>query len=115
MEYLVIILILGSIIFKFREKWLFSLFLNICMYSFYLWLWYVLLNHHKNIYRGDSGLGFAFITFITMPFYIIVNISFLIYSFKIKLLNKTFVINLIGLIFCIIHLITFYFLTNGFS
>jgi hypothetical protein len=90
------------------------------MYGFYAFLWWIgsqppsheeyeRLGH----YPGDSALATIFVFVLTTPFFLAYNIISMNRARK-KGQKKSFIINLIGLIICILNVGFLYFITNGF-
>lgn len=77
------------------------------MYLFYLGLWILMFTPKgQDQHHGDSALGFALLTLISAPFYLIFNVFSTLYGRKIsdKRIEN---INIAGLAIFILHVFIF--------
>ncbi|WP_310557200.1 hypothetical protein [Flavobacterium sp.] len=111
-EFLIFLLFSFYWLNKYKHKISLHLIVNIIMYGFYAFLWWMMYQPYSNPHHGDKGLGFAFFTIFTIPFYLLINIFNVVRNRKrIDLKEKkVFNINLVGLILGLTHLGVFLFL-----
>ena len=87
---ILLFLFFGFIFQKFGKNWKFHLVLNILMYGFFLYLWFIMLIPKSHIgHRGDPGLGFGLFTIWLAPIFILINL-FSIFHAK-KLMIRKFI------------------------
>ena len=106
-EAILLLLIIAAFFQKFGKKWIFHLIINLVMYLFYIGLWIVMfVPKDPNEHHGDSALGFALFTLISVPFYLMFNIFSILHARKIfdKRIEN---INKLGLAICILHVLIF--------
>ncbi len=103
-----LVIIIALLFYFFGKNSIFHIILNIFMYLFYAWLWFILVipKDENELVRGDIGLGFAFLTFFTAPIYILIN-GISLYYFRKKNHLKIAKIHAIGLVLCLMHLLVF--------
>lgn len=109
---ILLFLFFGFIFQKFGKNWKFHLVLNILMYGFFLYLWFIMLIPKSHIeHRGDPGLGFGLLTIWLAPIFILINLFSIFYAKKIND-KKIYRINIIALIFCFLHIVLFLIITS---
>jgi hypothetical protein len=105
-EFLIFLVICFFALIKFREKAFLHVFVNLIMFGFYAFLWWMMNQPYTDSHHGDRGLGFAFMTIGTIPFYFTINIfNVLKHRKRLNVRQKNiFYIHLIGLILGLTHL-----------
>ncbi len=123
MLYLLVLIVLGFLVYKFRKRNNFHPILILLMYGFYLLLWFVpkidttVTNTGEHIkHQTDSAMGVAILFLFTMPIYLLVHIAFIIYSKKMTS-HRTIIFksHIIGVVLLAIQVVTFLIKTNFLS
>jgi hypothetical protein len=108
-EFLIFLVVCLFALLKFRGNFRLNIIFNLFMYGFYIYLWWMMYQPYTNSHHGDKGLGFAFVTIATIPFYLLINL-FNIFIFRDKKDSNQLVIfftHITGLLLCLTHLIAF--------
>jgi hypothetical protein len=111
-EFLMFLAICFFLLIQFHKKISLHLVVNVVMYGFYAFLWWMMYQPYSNSHHGDKGLGFAFMTIGTIPFYLAIN-SYNVFKNRRKLdshQKNIFYIHLTGLILGLTHLGVFLYL-----
>lgn len=101
-----LVLILVLLFYYFGKYTVFHIFLNLLMYLFYVWLWLLILipKDETQIVRGDNGLGFVFLTIVTVPIYLLINTISMYYYRKVNQMRIA-KIHAIGFVLCVLHIL----------
>lgn len=111
-EFLIFLIICLFVLLKFRGNIRLHLLLNLMMYGFYAYLWWMMNQPYNNSRHGDKGLGFAFVTIASYPIYLIINIFNIFINRKKSNSNELiiFYIHIVGLLLCLTHVLVFLYL-----
>ncbi len=112
LEFLIFLVISFYLLIKYKNRIGLHLVINLIMYGFYVFLWWMMYQPFSSPQHGDKGLGFAFMTIGTIPFYLSINIFNAIKNRKKLDINQknVFYIHIIGLILGVSHLSVFLYL-----
>ncbi len=119
MLYLLILIIMSVLLYKYREYDRFHLILIILMYGFYLLLWFMpeiddtVVSTEEHIKHTNSALGVSILFLLTMPVYLLIHIIFIMFAKKkINFRSKIFKSHIIGSILLLIQIAIFLVKTN---